>query len=159
MEQRPGISIVQTHSLVHSVTTKSSRNAQAQALDSLLLLDDKRKQQLGNSRGCRGSIRPQNCRLQTYHSVVQADHASHESQVYLHLYMASIPGWARIKHKHKHQKSEAKQKSSTATCKEASAAAACVSAFIGSSGISGGDADPSVSPGRLTGAGVCSKLL
>lgn len=46
-----------------------------------------------------------------------------------------------------------------ATCKEASAAAACATAFIGSNGISGGDADPSVSPGWLISTGVCSTLL
>ena len=46
-----------------------------------------------------------------------------------------------------------------ATCKEASAAAACVIAFIGSNGISGSTADPSVSPCLLTGTGVSSRLL
>ena len=60
---------------------------------------------------------------------------------------------------HKHQNIEAQQKSNMATCKEASAAAARVTALIGSSGISGGEADPSLSPGLLTGTGVCSRLL
>lgn len=60
---------------------------------------------------------------------------------------------------HNGQKSEAQQKSFMATWREASAAAACVTAFIDSNGISGGGADPSVSPGLLSGTGVCSKLL